>query len=169
MESDREEAAIGAADEMSEATERVRDRGWMLAGGSLPRRPPAQFRRVQASGETTRSVGEVATFTSSVHADHAVLAVSGQLDINTAPALRQRLFDLFDQGHRLVVADLSGVDFMDSGGLSALVGGLKRGRQLGGQLHVVATARELAQLFRVTGVYKVLPLYDSVEAATRRA
>jgi anti-sigma B factor antagonist len=168
VDSEGEADAIGAAQDMSEATERVRERAWLLAraAAAAPRTRRAEFRRAQSSGETDRRAGGPAVFTVTAHAGYAVVAVAGQLDISTAAALRQHLFDLVEQGYRLVVADLTGVDFLDSGGLGALVGGLKRARRAGGQLRVVATVPELAQLFRVTGVYKVLPLYETVEAAT---
>ena len=170
MESDREEDAIGAADEMSDATDRVRERAWLLASAfnRMPQPRPPTFRREDASGEAVRGADGPATFRTTIHVGYAVLAVTGQLDVYTAPALRQHLFTLVGQRHQLVVVDLTEVDFMDSGGLSALVGGLKRARQRGGAVRVVATRDELAQLFHVTGVYKVLPLFDSILEATSR-
>jgi anti-sigma B factor antagonist len=170
LESDREDDAIGAADEMSDATERVRRRAWLLTqGASVPPQPRAAgLRRADTSGDVVRGVDGRATFATTTHVGYAVLTVTGQLDLETAPSLRRHLVNLVAQRHALIVLDLTDVDFMDSGGLSAVVGGLKRARQAGASIRVVATRRELTQLFQVTGVYKVLPLYDSVQAATER-
>ena len=63
----------------------------------------------------TRTVGE-----------HTVLEVGGEVDVYTAPRLRERLLELIDGGARHVVVDLGRVDFLDSTGLGVLVGALKR-------------------------------------------
>src|ERR1035441_8542666 len=54
--------------------------------------------------------------------DCAVLRVAGEVDVYTAPELRQQLIKLVDSGAWHVVADLAGVDFLDSSGLGVLVG-----------------------------------------------
>jgi anti-sigma B factor antagonist len=61
--------------------------------------------------------------------DCAVLQITGDLDAYTAPALRQRMLDLGDDGVVHVIADLRQVDFLDSTGLGVLIGGLKRFRE----------------------------------------
>ncbi len=63
--------------------------------------------------------------------DCAVLRVAGEIDVYTAPELRQRVIHLLDNGSLHIVADLCGVDFLDSTGLGALVGSLKRLRMRG--------------------------------------
>ena len=59
-----------------------------------------------------------------VGADCAVLQISGEVDVYTAP--QARVIQLLDDGARHVIADLREVDFLDSTGLGALVGGLRR-------------------------------------------
>ena len=71
--------------------------------------------------------------------DCAVLQISGDLDAYTAPALRQRMLDLGDDGVVHVIADMRQVDFLDSTGLGVLIGGLKRFREHGGSLAPVIT------------------------------
>src|SRR2546423_4848701 len=64
--------------------------------------------------------------------DAVVLHVAGEVDVFTAPQLREALVGAIEQGSRDVVVDLQGVDFLDSTGLGVLVAGLKRVRQYGG-------------------------------------
>lgn len=93
-----------------------------------------------------------------------VMSVSGEVDIATAPSLRQRLVDAIDDGVRDVTVDLSGVGFMDSTGLGVLIGGLKRARQLDGSLVVVNPSSTVRKIFEVTGLVDVLGI--STDAAT---
>ncbi len=58
--------------------------------------------------------------------DCAVLRIAGEIDVHTAPELRQHVIHLADNGTLHIIADLRGVDFLDSTGLGALVGSLKR-------------------------------------------
>lgn len=95
----------------------------------------------------------------------AVLAVSGEVDLATAPQLRNQLIDLVADGHRRIVVDLSGTDFLDSTGLGALVAGLKRLRAHDGEMRVVCTTPRVRKVFELTHVDRVLPLFESVDEA----
>ena len=97
--------------------------------------------------------------------DCAVLQVAGEVDAYTAPMLRERIRDLGAKDVVHLVADLSAVDFLDSTGLGALVGGLKRLREVGGSLTLVITAPRILRLFQITGLTKVLAIYPTVAAA----
>lgn len=95
----------------------------------------------------------------------AVLSVSGEVDLATAPQLRQQLVDLVADGHRRIVVDLSRTDFLDSTGLGALVVGLKRLRAHDGEMRVVCTTPRVRKVFEITHVDRVLPLFESVDEA----
>jgi anti-sigma B factor antagonist len=97
---------------------------------------------------------------------YAVLAVKGEVDVYTAPRLRERLVDLVSQGKHQIVVDLEGVDFLDSTGLGVLVGGLKRVRSHEGDLSLVCTQARILKVFEITGLTKVFDIYESVAAAT---
>ena len=73
-------------------------------------------------------------------ADCAVLRVRGEIDICTAPELREHVIKLVADGVRHITADLRAVDFLDSTGLGALVGSLKRLREQDGSLTLVTAA-----------------------------
>jgi len=97
---------------------------------------------------------------------YAVLAVRGEVDVYTAPRLRERLVELVSQGHHKVVVDLEGVEFLDSTGLGVLVGGLKRLRSHDGDLTLVCTQRRILKVFEITGLTKVFEIFEDIDSAT---
>ena len=97
--------------------------------------------------------------------DHAVIAVAGEIDVYTAPQLRDAISDLVADGVFHVVVDMGGVEFLDSTGLGVLVGGLKRVRAHDGSMRLVCTSERLLKIFRITGLAKVFPIHDSVADA----
>jgi anti-sigma B factor antagonist len=99
-------------------------------------------------------------------AGHMVLEVGGEIDVYTAPQLRERLVSMVDGGARHVVVDLGRVEFLDSTGLGVLVGALKRLRGVGGELSLVCNQERLLKIFRITGLDRVFTLYPTVEGAT---
>ena len=98
--------------------------------------------------------------------EHTVLEVGGEVDVYTAPRLRERLVELVDAGARNVVVDLGRVDFLDSTGLGVLVGALKRLRAADGTFSLVCSKEPLLKIFRITALDQVFPIYPSIEAAT---
>lgn len=98
-------------------------------------------------------------------ADCTVLRIVGEVDLCSAPQLRQRVIELLADGTRHIVADLREVDFLDSTGLGALVGSLKRLREQGGSLKLVTSAGRIPELFRLTGLFRVFALCQSVPEA----
>lgn len=103
--------------------------------------------------------------TSREQGGRTVVEVSGEIDVYTAPVLRERLNDLVGEGHHHLVVDMEKVDFLDSTGLGVLVGGLKRVRSHDGSLYLVCTQEKILKVFRITGLTKVFPIHDTVEAA----
>lgn len=97
---------------------------------------------------------------------HTVLRVSGEIDVYTAPQLRERLVTLIMEGDHRVIIDLENVGFMDSTGLGVLVGALKRARSNDGEISIVCTQRRLRKVFEITGLDTVFPMYTDVDLAT---
>ena len=95
----------------------------------------------------------------------AVLQVTGEVDVYTAPMLREQIRELAGTGAVHLIADLGRVDFLDSTGLGALVGGLRRLRQAGGSLALVVSTPHILRIFQITGLTKVLATQRSVEGA----
>ncbi len=97
---------------------------------------------------------------------YTVLSVKGEVDVYTAPRLRERLVELVSEGARKIVVDLEQVEFLDSTGLGVLVGGLKRLRSNDGDLSLVCTQTRILKVFEITGLTKVFSIYNSIEDAT---
>jgi anti-sigma B factor antagonist len=99
----------------------------------------------------------------------AVARVAGDVDVATAPRLRERLVALVAEGRTHLVVDLEEVDLLDSTGLGVLVGVLKRARTMGGDLRLVCTRPAIRKVFEITALDRTMPLADTVEAAVRGA
>jgi anti-sigma B factor antagonist len=97
--------------------------------------------------------------------DWTVIEVGGEIDVYTAPKLREALVELVNAGRYQIIVDVERVDFLDSTGLGVLVGGLKRVRANDGNLRVVCTQERLLKIFRITGLTKVFPIHASVQDA----
>ncbi|MCP3421976.1 anti-sigma factor antagonist [Nocardioides pinisoli] len=95
----------------------------------------------------------------------AVVAVGGEIDVYTAPKLRDCITELVGAGTYDIVIDLEAVEFLDSTGLGVLVGGLKKVRAHDGSLDLVCTQERLLKIFRITGLAKVFVIHDSVGLA----
>lgn len=93
-----------------------------------------------------------------------VAAVTGEIDISTVAPLRERLYELADNGGTLIV-DLNRVTFIDSTGLGALVGAARRAAERGGSLYAVCAQPQPRRLLWMTGVDKRIPLAATVAGA----
>ncbi len=94
-----------------------------------------------------------------------VVQVAGEIDVYTAPTLREELAGLIDAEHADVVIDLSAVSFMDSTGLGVLVGALKKVKTLGGDLRLVIDQEKVLKVFRITALTQVFPIFPTLDEA----
>ena len=90
-----------------------------------------------------------------------VIEVSGEIDVYTAPKLREKLSILIEGGTYRLILDLEGVEFLDSTGLGALIGGLKRVRAHDGSIDIVCTQSRILRIFKITRLNKVFEIYDT--------
>ena len=97
--------------------------------------------------------------------DCAVLQVTGEVDVYTAPMLREQMRELSAKGAVHLIADLGQVGFLDSTGLGTLVGGLKRLREAGGSLALVISTPRILRILQITGLTKALAAQRSVADA----
>ena len=100
--------------------------------------------------------------------DLVVLHVSGELDTTSAQELSTPLRAALVEANRVVVVDLTGVRFLGSAGLEALVIGQQRATEIGVDLALVANNRATVRPIEATGLNSVFTIFDSVEAAVER-
>jgi anti-sigma B factor antagonist len=94
-----------------------------------------------------------------------IVAVGGEIDVYTAPKLRDKITELVADGVYKIVIDMEAVEFLDSTGLGVLVGGLKKVRAHDGSLELICTQDRLLKIFRITGLAKVFVIHDSADGA----
>lgn len=90
-----------------------------------------------------------------------VLAMRGEIDLSSAPRLREALLRLQTGEPSVVVLDLSEVTFLDSTGLGILIGALKRIQTAGGELRLVINRPNLLKVFEITGLTSLFTLCQS--------
>jgi anti-sigma B factor antagonist len=98
----------------------------------------------------------------------AVIAIAGQVDLYSAPELKRAVTRAIEDGAKQLVIDLTQTGFMDSSGLGVLVGAMKRLRQGGGSVDVVAPDDGIKRLFDLAGLTSVFPIYDSRDQLPQR-
>jgi anti-sigma B factor antagonist len=105
-----------------------------------------------------------------IDADGGVVAVavSGEIDLFTAPELKAAIADAVDGGSTRIVVDLTQTTFLDSTALGVLIGAVKRLRSSEGALSIVNTDATIAKTFEITGldqIFTICPTRDeAVEA-----
>jgi anti-sigma B factor antagonist len=111
-------------------------------------------------GETT-TTPEFRTITEVLPASTHV-AIQGELDIYTAPALRDLLQNVISEGAQDLLLDLTDMAFIDSTGLGVIVGALKRVRERGGNLVLRAPTPAVRKVLDITGLSEIIRIEDHV-------
>jgi len=97
--------------------------------------------------------------------DVTIAELAGELDIASAPALREQLLSLLRPGSSQLVVDLSKVSFCDASGLAVLVSTGRRARLLGGFLRLAAASSLVDAALHITGLHRNLAVFPTVRAA----
>jgi len=90
-----------------------------------------------------------------------IIEVGGEIDVYTAPKLRDKITEVVGTGEYDLVIDMEKVDFLDSTGLGVLVGGLKKVRAHDGSMRLICNQERLLKIFRITGLAKVFVIHGS--------
>ena len=96
---------------------------------------------------------------------YVVIEHAGEIDVYTAPRMRELYIDLVNKGEYKFVLDLERVEFLDSTGLGVLRGCLKRAVAHDGRVYVVCTSEKIRKIFRITGNSRVFPIFNTVDEA----
>lgn len=106
------------------------------------------------------------TITEEREYNHPVrLMVSGEIDVFTAPKLRERLLPLCQDGQTVVV-DLSEVNYIDSTGLGVFVGAYKIQQTSSGKMILIGVNRRLSRIFRITGLQDIIEIKEQEDGET---
>jgi anti-sigma B factor antagonist len=98
--------------------------------------------------------------------DTHVVAITGEIDLFTAPEFKQRVSAPIDAGRRHLVVDLTQTTFIDSSSLGVLIGAHRRLRREGGALVVVCSDEAIIKTFRITGLDGVFTIVDTLDEAS---
>ncbi|MEU6977611.1 STAS domain-containing protein [Streptomyces sp. NPDC046371] len=99
----------------------------------------------------------------------AVLALAGELDMETAPLLQDDLSEQLRLGRAHLVLDLSALGFMDSSGLNVLIRAVHKARALGGDVYLAAPTSAVRRILEITGVTTTIPPHPDLAAALAAA
>lgn len=109
------------------------------------------------------------TVSNEAYGDVTLVTIRGDVDVYTAPVLREHLDRLIATGHRHLVVNLEDVPFIDSTGLGVLVGRLKLTRLQKGSMRVVCTVPRILRVFEITGLNQVFCLFTHTDQALEEA
>jgi anti-sigma B factor antagonist len=94
-----------------------------------------------------------------------IFKLRGSLDLATSTTVRAALTDAADKGRKDIIVDLSGLEFLDSTGLGALIGAHRRATERDGSLRLVVREGPIFRLLTITGLIRILSVYSSLEDA----
>lgn len=103
------------------------------------------------------------------HPEYTMLTVEGEVDVYTAPLLRQKLVDLVDGGASRLIVNLEPVQFLDSTGLGVLVAALNRMRRQDGDMELICSQQRILRVFEITGLTTVFTIHHSLPAVSSAA
>ena len=89
-----------------------------------------------------------------------IIDLSGEVDAYTSARFREAMVDLIESGAANLIISMIKVEYIDSSGLGALVGGLKRSTEKGGRIFIVCDNPQIRKVFDITGLEKVFPIYE---------
>jgi anti-sigma B factor antagonist len=100
-----------------------------------------------------------------VDADTHVVAVTGEIDLFTAPEFKQRVSAPIDEGRTHLIVDLTETTFIDSSSLGVLIGAHRRLRRVQGRLEIVCSNDAIIKTFRITGLDGVFTIVGTLDEA----
>jgi anti-sigma B factor antagonist len=108
---------------------------------------------------------EFSLTTDSIDDQRHVVAVTGEIDLFTAPELKSALGEALESGHTRIVVDLTNTTFLDSTALGVLIGAVKRLRSRDGVLTIVNTDPNIAKTFEITGLDQIFTIRPTRDEA----
>lgn len=98
--------------------------------------------------------------------DKLVVRLIGELDHHSAEEVRTRIDDMLDkEGYAKLILDFSGVTFMDSSGIGAVIGRYKKVALRNGKVCIASPKDSVKRVFELSGMFKIISVFDNVEQA----
>lgn len=96
------------------------------------------------------------------------VTLRGELDHNSAEQVRIKIDDKIDSlSIKNIILNFTGVTFMDSSGIGAVIGRYKKIKLRDGKLVVTNVNKNVNKIFEMSGLYKIIQKYDTVEEAAK--
>lgn len=100
--------------------------------------------------------------------DKIVVTLQGELDHHSAEEVRTRIDDILDKDeYKALIFNFSGVNFMDSSGIGAVIGRYKKMSLRGGKVCLTNVTPTVKRIFELSGMFKIISMYENVEEALR--
>jgi len=98
-----------------------------------------------------------------------IAGIIGELDHHSAEYVREKIdSELIKATTKNVIFDFSKVTFMDSSGIGVIMGRFKNVSKLSGKLSVTNVNPQLMRIFEMSGLLKVIPVYDNIDIAINK-
>ncbi|MDP4179613.1 MAG: anti-sigma F factor antagonist [Bacillota bacterium] len=95
-----------------------------------------------------------------------IASIIGEMDHHTADYLRDKIDgEMLKSSTRNVIFDFSKVVFMDSSGIGLVIGRYKNISKLNGKTSIVKANEQIRKIFEMSGVVKLIPIYDNIDEA----
>ena len=95
-----------------------------------------------------------------------IIRLSEELDHHNAVRIREKADKLIDRNNiKHIIFDFTAAGFMDSAGIGVIMGRYRKVIFIGGKTAVTNVNPTVDRIFRISGLYKIIEKYDTVEAA----
>lgn len=98
---------------------------------------------------------------------HSVLALSGEIDVYSAPQFKQAVTGILDANERHLIVDMNNVKYMDSSGFGILLSAVKRLRPIEGTVNLVGCAAPIDRVLRITKLDTLFNMYPTMDEAMK--
>lgn len=96
---------------------------------------------------------------------HVVVALGGQIDSTASQEFEEKILEILDRGVSTLTVDFQNVKFISSAGLRVLLLAAKKVKPLGGQVVLCSMAKDVREVFDISGFSSIFSIYDNVNEA----
>lgn len=97
-----------------------------------------------------------------------VVSLAGQIDSTASKEFEENLVEIIDQGTHTMIIDFLNVKFISSAGLRVLLLAAKKVKPYGGKVILCNLAKDVKEVFDISGFSSIFSIYDSVSEAIEK-